>query len=266
MKTKTGMFTSAVVAMAIMALSAQSARAEEVTFCIKANGGVAWVKSDARPCKSSHQLLTMNREGPKGDTGGIGPAGPQGEKGDVGDRGEVGLTGPKGDRGDVGPMGLQGPEGSDASVLRLYDASGQNLGALLDHGTTLARTYLSELDVVAQFDLVYHRLEPSGRNLYYEESDCVGEALIDAGNVAEVTSVELAGLFVVANDQRPNPPIFRVARDATVVQIYYRSQRPNGGTCVSPGLRGPSRFVQLEEVTLPFSEPLASPFLITGAP
>ena len=49
--------------------------------------------------------------GPKGDTGEIGPPGPQGPKGDTGDTGPQGPQGPKGDSGDTGPQGPQGPKG-----------------------------------------------------------------------------------------------------------------------------------------------------------
>ncbi|EPZ3233155.1 phage tail fiber C-terminal domain-containing protein, partial [Escherichia coli] len=41
-------------------------------------------------------------QGPKGDTGTAGPAGPQGPKGETGAAGPVGATGPQGPKGDPG--------------------------------------------------------------------------------------------------------------------------------------------------------------------
>ncbi|EPD2326253.1 prophage tail fiber N-terminal domain-containing protein, partial [Escherichia coli] len=56
-------------------------------------------------------------QGPKGDTGATGPAGPQGPKGDTGAAGPAGPQGPKGDTGATGPAGPQGPAGSSDSGL-----------------------------------------------------------------------------------------------------------------------------------------------------
>lgn len=56
-------------------------------------------------------------QGPKGDTGATGPAGPQGEKGDTGDagpqgpQGETGAVGPQGTPGEKGDTGATGPQG-----------------------------------------------------------------------------------------------------------------------------------------------------------
>ncbi|EIJ3006982.1 collagen-like protein, partial [Escherichia coli] len=50
-------------------------------------------------------------QGPKGDTGERGPAGPQGLKGDTGERGPAGPQGLKGDTGERGPAGPQGLKG-----------------------------------------------------------------------------------------------------------------------------------------------------------
>ena len=53
-------------------------------------------------------------QGPKGDTGETGPQGPNGDKGDTGEtgpQGPAGPQGPKGDPGERGPQGEQGPQG-----------------------------------------------------------------------------------------------------------------------------------------------------------
>ena len=54
-------------------------------------------------------------QGPKGDQGDAGPAGPQGPKGDQGDAGPAGPQGPKGDQGDAGPAGPKGDPGTYTS-------------------------------------------------------------------------------------------------------------------------------------------------------
>jgi hypothetical protein len=58
-------------------------------------------------------------QGPKGDPGAMGPAGPQGAKGDTGATGAMGPVGAKGDRGDpgaTGPAGPQGPKGDTGAT------------------------------------------------------------------------------------------------------------------------------------------------------
>ena len=69
-------------------------------------------------------------QGLKGDTGDVGPIGPQGLKGDTGDVGPIGPQGLKGDTGDVGPQGIQGPQGLKGDTGDAFEINAQ--GALGD--------------------------------------------------------------------------------------------------------------------------------------
>ncbi|HFV7913859.1 TPA: phage tail protein, partial [Escherichia coli] len=72
-------------------------------------------------------------QGPKGETGERGPAGPQGLKGDTGARGPAGLQGPRGYTGERGPAGPQGPRGEagrPASVGSVYSVGSYVLGII----------------------------------------------------------------------------------------------------------------------------------------
>jgi len=67
--------------------------------------------------------------GPAGAAGATGPAGQQGAQGPQGPAGPAGAAGPKGDTGDPGPPGPGGGGG-----LRVVDATGKEVGAVLDAG------------------------------------------------------------------------------------------------------------------------------------
>jgi len=67
-------------------------------------------------------ILVQSIQGPKGDTGGIGPAGPKGDKGDTGPAGPQGVTGATGAigvqglTGQTGLTGATGPAGVNGST------------------------------------------------------------------------------------------------------------------------------------------------------
>ena len=68
-------------------------------------------------------------QGLKGDTGATGPAGPQGPKGDTGATGPAGPQGPKGDTGATGPAGPQGPKGDAGEALQAFGTKYQDVSS-----------------------------------------------------------------------------------------------------------------------------------------
>jgi len=76
---------------------------------VKRNGDVRIVEQGER-CKSQETRMSWSVEGPKGDTGAIGPQGPKGETGATGPAGAAGAPGAAGLKGDPGTDGAAGPE------------------------------------------------------------------------------------------------------------------------------------------------------------
>ena len=129
MNTKARTFLGGIVAMALVVLCAQNVRAEEITLCVKKSGDIAYAASEFHPCKSTHSLLTFNREGLKGDPG---TPGEQGLKGDNGDRGEAGINGTNGLDGAVGSVGATGAPGEPSwDELRVQELE-TRMGVLED--------------------------------------------------------------------------------------------------------------------------------------
>lgn len=103
--------------------------------CHKAPEGLLRVVESAQACRNGEHALSFNQQGPKGDTGPQGPAGPQGPTGDAGPEGPVGPTGPK---GDAGPQGPPGP----SLLPRGYRVDGVFGGQLNQIPRTLASAYV----------------------------------------------------------------------------------------------------------------------------
>lgn len=193
--------------------------------------------------------------GPKGDKGDPGELGPKGDKGDTGERG------PKGDQGEKGDTGEQGPAGTS---LHLYDANGQDLGILINTNYTKHFTIVPGTDFVIQFSDNDQTQEAkvfsangggSGgiNRVYFTEPNCEGTPMVNTG---ANTPHRLALL-------KTGAPLkyFRftgVGNTSLEVQSYSNT---NPVQCQSiQTIIGDASI--LEEVLLPFTEPLAWPLTI----
>ncbi|MEK9185475.1 MAG: hypothetical protein AAB863_01745 [Patescibacteria group bacterium] len=212
------------------------AAGEQVSMCVKHNGLSYIIGENFKlaDCRENDSLISWNTTGPQG---------PKGDKGD------------KGDMGERGPAGLQ---------LHLYDGNNQDLGILVGRSST----YLPTLAVVADFDLGYGTFRPTVADLFYEQADCQSTPFVSPSmGLSEVSSIDLENLYRVPADPRQHPPTYRIIRSALPASRNYLSksnfQGPTSPSpCVSPGLRGPTPLIAVEEVTLPFTEPLTSPLEI----
>ena len=96
-------------------------------YGITSEAGRHWSDRGMEPCLNLNRLYCFDQgeiapQGPKGDTGDVGPqgeVGPQGLKGDTGDQGiqgPQGEVGPQGLKGDTGDQGIQGVKGDTGDV------------------------------------------------------------------------------------------------------------------------------------------------------
>jgi collagen triple helix repeat protein len=97
--------------------SAAAAAADAVIAACSVPGSRTLYKADASGAcaKASHEKVSWNQVGPKGDAGAAGPqgaAGPAGEAGAKGDKGDAGAAGAAGAQGDPGAAGAQGAPGA----------------------------------------------------------------------------------------------------------------------------------------------------------
>jgi len=226
-------------------------------------------------CKQNETPIAWNvtgPQGPKGDTGeqgepgSAGPAGPQGEKGDKGDKGDPGEPGPAGPQGDAGPTGLQGPagedgvdgqDGRDGTSLHLEDGRGQDLGVLLSISSNRYNTFSSELDALLQFTIsqdgrVIH--VTGGKQLYYMEENCHGNPF-----VGFVTDLDRALFY---GDWDPSGRLYKHDFSEAPQKRISLSEWM-GGACQNV-TREIEHAIDIEEVSLPFTEPLAWPLRIVA--
>jgi len=270
MNTKARMFLGGFVAIALVALCAQSVQAEEITLCVRESGRIAYVASATHPCRAMHSLLTFNSEGlqgpagPQGEVGPVGATGATGANGANGLDGAVGATGPagpKGDTGATGPQGIQGIAGQNGSSLHVVDGNGQDLGIFLSSGGSYD-TYVPELDARLSFSSggplpnTPPRALPRGSqsDTYFESADCTGTAYIEE---PLVNSLGKQQLYALSNN---NLAPFRVLPGSSPLTVTARS-RPSGDSAYTCTLDGPvvrTGYI-IERVEYPFMEPLTWP-------
>lgn len=206
-----------------------------------------------------------------GERGSEGPMGPQGLQGLFGPQGEAGPQGPQGERGEQGPGGGNG--------LHLFDANGQDLGALIYADGSNYRTYLSELNVVAGF-ASYPLRRMGGEphtvrvnnmvgSIAFSELNCNGQALSEA-----LTPTEEWGLQGIGIDPSFNR-YYRIIPGSQIVDLNFAGlSRPNLGEedgCenfieTNPNINLVEPFYPMEEIVLPFAEPLGWPLKVGPAP
>ena len=76
--------------------------------CVNNSSGTIHVVDSSDSCKHNETLISWNQQGPQGEAGQQGVAGPQGPEGLPGAQG---VAGPQGPQGDAGPQGIQGETG-----------------------------------------------------------------------------------------------------------------------------------------------------------
>ena len=119
-------------------------------------------------------------EGPDGPQGSVGPMGLQGSQGNQGIQGEQGPEGPQGPDGQEGPPGSQGVPGPAASTLRVFDASGVEIGRLVTTTSNNFVVYLDSVDAVVTVNDVdggFAHHQPPGA-VYFTGLDCEGDGFI----------------------------------------------------------------------------------------
>jgi hypothetical protein len=193
--------------------------------------------------------LTPGPQGPKGEKG---DKGEPGEPGPVGPQGEPGPTGPQGEVGPAGPQGLAGDDGRDGTSLHLEDGRGQDLGILLSISSDRYNTFSAELDALLQFTIsqdgrVVH--VTGGKQLYYMEQNCHGDPF-----VAFVTDWDHA-LF--KGEWDPSGGLYKHDLSEAPQKRVSLSEWM-GGACQNV-TREIEHAIDIEEVSLPFTEPLAWP-------
>jgi hypothetical protein len=97
--------------------------ATTVHACADQKTGALRVVSDAGQCSAKEFAVEWAKQGPQGEAGAMGPAGPQGQTGAAGPQGPAGPQGAQGETGPQGPAGPQGatgatgPQGHRASLV-----------------------------------------------------------------------------------------------------------------------------------------------------
>jgi len=222
----------------------------EISVCVKKSGLVYVIGSSFRrqDCKKNDSLLTWNATGLQG---------PKGDKGDTGDQGPIGLTGPQGIQGEPGPKGGAGEQGVAGSSFHLYDANGQDLGTIVDSARDTDgerfTVFLSKQGVFTTF-------------LARTRDQAI---FIDALDVTTYFSdLDCTGIAYAINTVGPNQ-LIRSLQGSPVNRFFkYKggsigptlSKTDDRGVCVNSGLSANPNNVQLEELTMPFTLPLAWPF------
>lgn len=190
-----------------------------------------------------------------------GPQGPKGDKGDTGAMGPQGLQGEKGDKGDTG---TQGPVGVNGMTLHLKDANGQDLGLLTnsalvnESGSTtddrIYTTYLTDTDIFLEFVLHTDRTVSlnSGRSgvtgIYFRGLNCTNDGFLTTQPVPHTL-------------YKAGSRYFKASQESLSLGSWPRatsSRYING--CQNTGDGYPLYI--LDEVFLPFSEPLAWPLQV----
>jgi hypothetical protein len=218
------------------------AASNEITVCINKDGEMHLVTTGYKKddCKKKDNLLTWNIIGPKGDTG---------------------SQGVPGSPGTDGAPGVQGPAGTSSNSPHLYDGNNQDLGLVLYFdGDVTTKTLIPQLGVTANYDMYYEKLRLNNVVIHYSQINCLGNAMIDSDSSSHVTSASLEKLFVLTGDESISRPVYRVVKNSTLSHTSWLSSNTGYG-CINQSA-GPSNLLTVEQVTLPFTEPLAYPLRI----
>ena len=228
----------------------QAASEGTISICVGKNGLVYILGTGFRreDCRKNESLLTWNAQGVQGPKG---------------DKGETGATGSQGEQGLQGEPGVQGVAGQDAMTLHLKDANGQDLGTLVssslltEAGTNtddrLYTTYLENGDVFLEFLLRTNRTVSlmGGRTfggIYFRNLDCTNDAFLTTQPVPSTL-------------YKAGTRYFKASEESLTLGSWPRATASNYlNGCQNSGDGYPLYI--LDEVSLPFSEPIAWPLRI----
>ena len=230
---KTTIYTALIVVIAAMVAAGgfwaySRAAGDTITVCVQKDGLMHVVGGGFRraDCRKNESLLTWNIQGPQG---------------------------PKGDKGDPGVAGAS---------LHLFDGGDQDLGLLLDAADPLKpvrtyHTYLSLRDLLLAFAgnaraRTLELITPLNGGVFFEGSDCSGQAF--SQNRPDRVAMEWHELV------RATGPRYFKAVDETPAAFTGLSYIPEtfGAPCTNTSTSTPNG-IWLEEISLPFTEPLAWP-------
>ena len=169
--------------------------------------------------------------GPEGPVGPQGPSGPVGPRGDQGPAGPAGPPGPAGPQGQPGATGAQGPVGPQgpiglpgASALSLFSADGGRVGPVGMVGINAYSVFVEDAECIVVIDLSKPRLEPYPQPIYFDQSDCAGNALI-----ATMDEVPLACF-------NHGSTVYRAAQPLMLQTVMVRSVGTNVGVLPDGGI------------------------------
>jgi len=221
---------------------------EVIQACASKNGLLHLIGAgfNADACKSNETPVSWSEQGI------------QGEKGDTGEQGEQGENG---EAGENGADGTDGNDGEDGTTLHLFDDDGQDLGILLDaHGSSDVsfRTYLEPISALMnsaqRIDSMTAVINSVTKSIQYTNSDCTGDAVTTGKVAPQVLYFDDADDFGLGHIMATGePPALRTIK----------SRREASGNCKDLGSQTLLTNT-LEQVTLPFTEPLAYPLEIRG--
>jgi hypothetical protein len=204
----------------------QLSHAVKIHGCYSKFNGSLRIVSGPGKCTSTETAISWNKVGPQG------PAGPQG---------------PQGPQGETGPAGAQGERGLPGSI-NVFDATGQFVGYLVDISRHLDAPIITTIYIQSVRDnLTINNATGDMQggqfsNLYYEDTECQTQPYIK-------TKYQLA-IARYGNK-------FYKAIGTPAVTLQYKSGRTLDSSCY-PEVSVES-LIAVEEITLPFSLPLAMP-------
>lgn len=153
------------------------------------------------------------------------------------------IPGPEGPQGPVGPPGPPGPQ------LHLYDANGVDLGILLGFGNHDASSFVTSLNAIVPFTknagfTVSVSIGPE--NIFFLQPNCIGTPHIDYN----------AWPYRITKSYNQN--FYRSINSGSAGNIY-QSRFTSDGCVSGPSTSNSGALYPLEQITLPFPQPLVWP-------
>ena len=165
------------VAVAAVLTTTAFAQNGVIQACVKPNGNLRIVASPA-DCNANETPLAWNQQGPPGQDGAPGEPGEQGEP---------------------------GPPGTSGAQLSVFDATGAEIGLLVD--SSLGEQFIVYLESVDATILLAvdgtWLVESPGGQIIFEDFDCQGQGFVPLEFVARVTGE--SGRFFIG--RRGAPPV-----------------------------------------------------------
>jgi hypothetical protein len=204
-----------IILLVLIASSIQSfAQESEICVCIDKKGNMKF--SESGLCNPRSSLLCWNAEG---------------------------IQGPQGDKGDTGDTGPEGPPGPPGAVY-VYDANGQYLGILMGLSNRIDLTIYRQ-DLKRFISIHQKSGEIEHANIYYENSDCTGQAYIDE-HAYVIFKSTIDGTYWTASNTAP-------------IQATIMSGSSQHDDICHSYSAGTITTVPAEQVILPFTVPVALP-------